>query len=198
MTHLTETQFIDVLETGVPVDSRLASHLAVCEACQAALAELTGGLADARAVTLPEPSPLFWDHFSRRVRAATSQETAAGQAGWRHLWQPLVGATLAVATLALLVVFRATPGTPLTHEPATPSGSIIAAVTPASGTPVAAEVDDAGLNVVAVLAQDLRAEDLQQIAQPTTDATAAAIEDLTPAQCAEFIRLLKAQMSGAE
>jgi hypothetical protein len=195
MTHLTETQFIDVLETGAPVDSHLASHLAVCESCRAALDELTDVLSDARAVTLPEPSPLFWEHFSRRVRAATSQEQPATVGlDWRRLWQPLLGATLAVATLALLVVFRPAHLTP--EQTVTPAATV--AVASPTAAPLAAELDDAGLNGLAVLAQDLRTEDLQQIAQPSTDATAAAIADLTPAQCAELMRLIKAQMSGAE
>jgi hypothetical protein len=196
MTHLTEAQFIDVLEAGAPVDGPLASHLAVCEACQTALAELTDVLSEARAVSLPEPSPLFWDHFSRRVRAATSQEVpAVAGLGWRRLWQPVLGATLVVATLALLVMLRPAG---LTQQTAMAPAAAVAAATPTAATPVWGEGDDAGLNVLAVLAQDLRTEDLQRVAQPSTDATAAAIEDLTPAQCAELIRLIKAQTSGAE
>jgi hypothetical protein len=39
---------------------------------------------------------------------------------------------------------------------------------------------------------------VQPVARPSADATAAAIEDLTPAQCAELMRLIKSQMSGAE
>ena len=49
-----------------------------------------------------------------------------------------------------------------------------------------------------VLAQDLRTDELPQIAPPSADATGAAIEDLTPAQRAAFVKLIKSQTGGAE
>jgi hypothetical protein len=192
MTHLTPDQFIDsidAIDAKVELSRAASAHLAGCEACQAERASLTEALGDARAVTMPEPSPLFWDHFSRRVAAATSGEAVpvpAGwtSAGWRSVWaSALMAGVLTVA----FVVWRAPvrPGLPVGQPTVAASGDAMAG-------------DDHGLRGVAILASDLKAEELQQVARPSADATAAAIEDLTPAQRAELVRLIKMQTSGAE
>ena len=74
----------------------------------------------------------------------------------------------------------------------------VAALAPAVAPGEFVGMDDGSLNVVAAVAADLKTDELQQVARPSADATGAAIEDLTPAQCAELMRLIKTQMSGAE
>jgi hypothetical protein len=194
MTHLTADQFVDAMEGRTGADRGVSAHLAGCERCQAELSSLADVLRDTRAVPIPEPSPLFWDHFARRVRAATSDELVPqGRAMgwlWQHRWQSLAMIAVGACALVLVVVMRS-------GEPVVPAPPMVAALTPAAGPIEAGSQDDGGLNVVAVVAADLRTEDLQQVA-PSADATGAALEDLTPAQCQELMRLIKAQMSGAE
>jgi len=200
MTHLTPDQFIDAIDARdatVELPRRASAHLAECEACQAERARLAEALGDLRAAAIPEPSPLFWDHFSRRVRAATSDEPLPVPArGWMAAgWRPFAMVAVAVCALVLVVVMRA--GQPLgdAGRVAVPAAVVS---TPAAPPVEVVGMDDGSLSVVAVVAADLKTDELQQVARPSADATGAAIEDLTPAQCAELMRLIKTQMSGAE
>lgn len=196
--HLTAEQFVDAIEARVDLPRAVSAHLAGCEACRAEQARLTEALGDARAVSMPEPSPLFWDHLSRRVRAATSDEAVPRVTAidrlWRRGWRPLATVAIAACALTLVAVMRSGPRV---DDLSRAAGPAVAGLTPTGGPAEAVAVDDGGLNVVAVLAADLRTEDLRQVA-PSADAAGAAIEDLTPAQCQELMRLIKAQMSGAE
>ena len=103
MNHLTSDELIDAME-GM-LDATRQQHLDACEACRRELAELSSVLREARAVNVPEPSPLFWPHFSERVRAAVDAE-ALPTGGWpRWLrWPALVPlAAMALVVIALMV-----------------------------------------------------------------------------------------------
>jgi hypothetical protein len=199
MRHLTPDQFIDsidAIEATVELPRAVSAHLAGCEACRAERARLTEALVDVRAVPMPEPSPFFWDHLSRRVRAATSDEPLPVHAGWMTAgWRPFATVAVAVCALVLVVVMR-------TRQPLGDSGRVavpaVAVLTPGPASVEVVGMDDGSLSVVAAVAADLKTDELQQVARPSADATGAAIEDLTPAQCAELMRLIKTQMSGAE
>jgi hypothetical protein len=62
MTHLTPDELIDAIEGLLAADRQ--AHLAACDECQSQLASLSMTLSDAKASGVPEPSPLFWQHFS--------------------------------------------------------------------------------------------------------------------------------------
>jgi hypothetical protein len=190
MTHLTVDQFVDVIEARVELPGAASAHLGGCEACQAERASLADALGDARAVLMPEPSPLFWDHFSRRVRAATGDERPPVPAlGWMAGgWRSVLAGALAAGVLTTAFALWPAPA-----RRAIPADQLTVA---ASGDAMTG--DDHGLSGIAILASDLKADELQQIASPSADATAAAIEDLTPAQRAELVRLIKMQTGGAE
>jgi len=78
-------------------------HLAVCTRCRAEVEAGRAALADAAAVTVPEPSPLFWDSLSRRVSerlvSGTPRRTAVG---W-PFWRVLVPLSIAVGALLIAV-----------------------------------------------------------------------------------------------
>ena len=80
MTHLTPDEFVDAadgtLETG-----RLR-HVEQCERCRQRLETLVEALQMGAAGPVPEPSPLFWEHFSARVRNAIAAEPAPPQTWW--------------------------------------------------------------------------------------------------------------------
>lgn len=192
MTHLTPDQFVDAVEGRVQSPSAAASHLAGCEACRTELASLTEVLTTARGVDVPEPSPLFWEHFSRRVRAAVETEPAPRRAGWLvEGWRPMAVLGVAVGVLVLAVVLR-----PTRVSAPTVSDTLAPALVTADSTP--AESNEDALNVLAVVAQDLRTDELQQIVHPSSDATGAAMDDLTQSQMAALERLIKSKTSGAE
>jgi len=104
MTHLTSDELIDAMEDAVAPERQ--AHLATCDVCRRELAGLSAVLGEAKQVSAPEPSPLFWQHFSERVRTAVDNEGLPGTglmpAWWR--WQVLlpVGA-LAMLLLALMI-----------------------------------------------------------------------------------------------
>lgn len=108
MTHLTADELIDAMEAdaAVVLTPERQAHLAACDTCQRELAALSGVLGDTKQISVPEPSPLFWQHFSERVRTAVDSEGLPGTgllpAWWR--WQVLlpVGA-LAMLLLALMI-----------------------------------------------------------------------------------------------
>lgn len=75
MKHLTSAQLIDVVErTARPGE---LAHVSACDSCRSRAEELRASMALAEttgAADVPEPSPLFWDHLSARVKDAISSE----------------------------------------------------------------------------------------------------------------------------
>jgi anti-sigma factor RsiW len=186
MTHLTPQQFVDAVDgtlTSVP-----ERHLQVCESCRAQLASLRSLEADVRGVATPEPSPLFWDHLSDRIRRATSTEPIPQPEWWRALWGPAMTAGLAVATVAIVFVVRGGPGS----APITESGQ------PAMVFNDRALVDDESFKFVAGLASQADVEDLHQAARPTPDGIDAALNQLNDEQRARLVRLLQTKMGSGE
>ncbi len=90
MSHLTPEEFVDAVDgTLGPLSDDRLRHLKGCVRCRDELASLGATLRDTRAADIPEPSPLFWDHLSRRVRERISKEAetearaaSAGDAWW--------------------------------------------------------------------------------------------------------------------
>ena len=113
MTHLTPDELIDAAEGTLDPDRR--AHLESCELCQREVANLAATLSETRGLHVPEPSPLFWQHFSKRVREAIDAEPAfvASWRGWLR-WQVVVpvGATALVAVALITTVPREAVGPP--------------------------------------------------------------------------------------
>jgi hypothetical protein len=114
VTHLTADQLIDALEEPLSTDAR--DHLEACPTCRAQLASLTVVLTSAHDLDVPEPSPLFWQHFSARVRSAVEAEGPPnrGWPGWIRLpvLAPLAGLALVIAALVVTLP-RATHPLPI-------------------------------------------------------------------------------------
>ncbi|HMJ87729.1 MAG TPA: hypothetical protein VK504_31355, partial [Vicinamibacterales bacterium] len=92
--HLQPDELIDLAE-GTRAESS-ATHLAECAVCRLQLEELKAMLSTAADVDVPEPSPLFWDHFSARVRQAVDAEGAPRRSFWT--WPRVLIPATAVAT----------------------------------------------------------------------------------------------------
>lgn len=106
-THLTSDELVDAVE-GTLADHR-TTHLAGCEVCTREVASLAAVLREASDLGIPEPSPLFWERLSDRVRTAIAAEPApgGGVASWLK-WPVLapIGA-LALVVLALVMTLPA-------------------------------------------------------------------------------------------
>lgn len=101
MKHLSN----DDLLAAVEDETSHVEHLEVCDACRARVEELRGMLSEARGVEMPEPSPLFWDHFSERVRASIAEEprTQPPWSRWGWAWPAGVLAALAGVIIAVAI-----------------------------------------------------------------------------------------------
>jgi hypothetical protein len=111
MTHLTDVELIDVID---PMDATLAPararHLDACETCRAKAAAMRETLSRAADAEVPEPSPLFWEHFSARVQEGVRAESVApsGWFGWAQSGTVKWAMSGALLTLLLVaVVWRA-------------------------------------------------------------------------------------------
>ena len=104
MSHLTSDELVDALDGALA--STRQPHLDVCADCRGRVAELAAVATAARSIEVPEPSPLFWERFSERLRV----EIAAGVPDDRRphwlAWPvlaPLAGLALVVLALGGLV-----------------------------------------------------------------------------------------------
>ena len=111
--HLAPEELIDLAEGGRAEST--APHLQACAVCRQQIVTLRAAMsavvdaADAASggngADIPEPSPLFWDHLSRRVREAVADEMpGSGFARWR--WRTTLPAswrTWAMAGVAAAV-----------------------------------------------------------------------------------------------
>jgi hypothetical protein len=109
MTCLSRDRLIEAVE-GAPIPET-AQHLATCARCRAEVESLRQTLDEVRGVDVPEPSPLFWDHLTARVREAIAAEPSPDAAsfglrewllGGRNWWRPATAVALVlIAALAV-------------------------------------------------------------------------------------------------
>lgn len=153
--HLKAEELVDLADGTRPESS--APHLAACGACRQQLADARTMMTAAADVAVPEPSPLFWDHLSNRVRLAVAAEPEPRRSWiptltWTRVLVPV--ASLAVAALVVLLVNFRTPTSPAPKPGASP---VVADARPAND--VLAEpanaADDPSLALVGELASDM-------------------------------------------
>src|ERR1700716_2039322 len=123
MRHLTADELVDLVERVVAEGD--VPHLATCGTCRQHVAELRATLAMASEVEMPDPSPLFWDHFSSRVREAVATEGEPRPGSWPRLWSwPGVMAPISAvaASVVMLALVFSAPG----PAPATPPVATVA------------------------------------------------------------------------
>lgn len=117
MTHLSESEFVDLSSDAL--DPRRAAHVDTCASCRERSDALRAMLREVSSVVVPEPSPLFWQHLSARVRDGVAAAPVPSRFGWR--WPAMrrlvpIGAAAAVAIAVIsgaLVLRTARNGRPL-------------------------------------------------------------------------------------
>jgi hypothetical protein len=109
MKHLTPDQLIDALENAPSADA--GRHLSDCADCREQLSMAALALKATSDAEIPEPSPLFWEHFSTRVRAAVDvEETPTRQ--WPQWFRLPVLAPIAALAMVIAVLAITLPRSP--------------------------------------------------------------------------------------
>lgn len=105
MKHLNPEEFVDFLDGTLAAER--SRHVDACAVCRRQADDLRAMAIDTRTVEVPEPSPLFWEHLSARVRRAVAEPvTAASSWRTRREWRTWrawgLGAAIAVVVLAFV------------------------------------------------------------------------------------------------
>ena len=193
MSHLSPDTFVDLLDGSR--SERSVPHLVSCLACQRQLAELRATWEAAEAVQEPEPSPLFWDHFSARVHEAVSAEPMP-----RQRWPPFAHwrmAVVAVGAAAVLVVAALGPLRPGTSNDAALAPRAAAAATAVDPSLMAEPLEDDSLGFVAALASNVNWDSAADTGLAHGDAERA-LADMNADERAELRRLLDEALGNRE
>jgi hypothetical protein len=119
MRHLTADELVDAAEGTLAADRQ--RHVDQCEACRREVSVLATLLREAGSVPVPEPSPLFWEHLSARVRQAVQAEDPPQARGWWTRWRwPALVPFGALAAVVVLMVASVPGGRDEVESPAPP------------------------------------------------------------------------------
>ena len=212
--HLTPEELIDLAD-GTRAEAAVP-HLRACEVCRHQIVTLRATMAAAADVDVPEPSPLFWDHLSQRVREAVAAENAQGMLSpgspaWARVRAGLSGlsglaeswrawAIAGVAAAVMISIYLTAPQelTSLTSWrslTAPPGSRDAAAVSPAALEPLGS-ADDPSLALFADLTDQL---DSNAIAETQWSSHAGAVDEAVAAlnddERLELQRLLKEELA---
>ncbi|HTL43103.1 MAG TPA: hypothetical protein VL262_02110 [Vicinamibacterales bacterium] len=180
MKHLSAAEFVDDVEGRLP--DRRRTHLDACRACAEQARIVRDTLREAHETDVPEPSPLFWDHFSVRVSDAVRNSRPDPVAWWRHpAWA--IACSVAVVAAVLIGGRDARVSPPVVVAPS--------AIGPAAPAPT----DDPAWNLLTEVASSVEQQDPQ--AAPLTvrpSEVDRAVVNLSAAERRELRRLLEDEM----
>lgn len=180
MTHLTSDELIDAME-GMLAEERRA-HLSTCIECQRQLDDLASVLSDAKQASVPEPSPLFWNQFSKRVNGAIDADATSAWPQWLR-WQVLL--PLGAVAMIILALMIAVPKPDRNEVPSVAQATI----EPASD-------DNWGAFVELVGDLDLETASAAGVIEPGV--ADQAVMHLTAEERQELTRLLQAELTRAK
>jgi hypothetical protein len=191
MQHLDDTQLVDAVDGRL--DEAAAAHADACEQCRARLTELRRMLGALAAVDVPEPSPLFWDHFPSRVSRAI--DVPAAPQRWftpaRLVWSSAAALVVVAVLLVPRVMSPAGEGPPEGHGDST-------STVPNSLEPWPADDDleaDEAWALVRSVAEDIDYEDAHQIGvAPRAGSIERAAMELSDSERAELARLIEQEL----
>jgi hypothetical protein len=160
--HLEDDVLLDVIEGAASLEA--IRHARECAECALRMDEARVGLALAAGADAPEPSPLFWDAFRRRVASAIETEPPRRRFGF------FVPALLAAGAVAAVVTFL-----PIDRGPALlPPAPLVAS----SALPVS----DEGAGVDSASADDLECRDVAACVASLTDEESRALAEALRAE----------------
>lgn len=191
MTHLTETEFVDLLDGRL--DANRMPHVEACAICREQAQALGAVIKSAQSDPIPEPSPLFWEHLSTRVSEAIQGGPPPSR--WTGLFAPGRWRR-AAAVVGLLLVTGAAWQVFFTPERAdriAPAAPVEQARTDAGVEPDVEGFLDAWDAIEAVA--DLEWDEAQSIGIASGPGYAERhVGDLTTDERAELVRLIEEEM----
>ena len=208
MGHLTAAQIVDLAE-GTHTESSIP-HLAECDRCRRAVAELRAAMADVADGEVPEPSPLFWGHLSARVRDGVAEQGAPDRARWTgyllrpRFALPLLAGAVGAAIVATVMLKQAVVPSPIFSTPlevlsipSTVEKGRLPSLPPLE--PLGA-ADDPSLGLVADFGSSLGWDDMREEMAVATHAGGSARSDeaviaLSAEERQELQRLLEEEMA---
>ena len=201
--HLKSDELVDLAE-GTRTEAS-APHLVTCDACRQQLMELRAVLSAAADVAIPEPSPLFWDHFSARVHDAVSSEPAPRRS-WLDAWRgarwlvPMSVVAAAAAIVMTVAVNRSITSPPLPLAPSIQMASTTA-IDPVGATglellnDIQMPSDDPSLMLVADLTSQMDVEAAGDAGLTARGSADHAVTHLNRGELRELQRLLTEELA---
>jgi hypothetical protein len=197
--HLTPEQLVDAAEATQ--NASVVAHLSACAACRAQVSQLRDTMASVLAedVSVPEPSPLFWDHLQQRVVDAVEAERLSEHVITRFArsLRPAVLAPIAAALLVAVgvLVTNVSRRSPVTTAPAQPTlvGDQSAA---ASSRELLRDSmdDDPSLQLIADLAVDVDWSEAESASLAPDGSADHAVSHMSARDLKELQRLLRAEL----
>lgn len=186
MAHLTSAEFVDLAE-GVR-DAASAPHLTDCDRCRRQLADARAMLNLARSSDVPEPSPLFWDHLSARVReAAISDPPPRSAVSFGSWWVRAAAGVAVTATIVAAVAISVSRRAEPTQAP----GLVRQ---PTDSAAMLGPADDPSLDLVADFSRTLEWDDLREQLE-VSGKIDASVGELDVAERRELGRLLQEELA---
>jgi len=197
MKHFSPSEVVDFAE-GTLAPAR-AAHADGCDTCRAQCALVHDAMRTTAAAEIPEPSPLFWEHLSARVREGIAAEQPNSAWAWlvgRESMRLAAAIAIVVAVVSTVWLVRDT-GT--SHAPIPTAVEQTVAVPPASqNNDVDGTVDPNDADVWAVLtaaASDMAIEEARAAGMKAHPAAVdRAVQGLTAAELNELGRLLQSEL----
>jgi hypothetical protein len=187
--HLTSDELLDLAE-GTRAESS-APHLAKCDTCRHQLNELRDVMATLQ-VDVPEPSPLFWDHFSARVSEAIASDAQSARS-WFGIGRWSWGVAVAMTAVVLAIAVSRVPKTPA--DTARGSATVVAEV-PAADIGSTLTADDPSFLLLRDLAGNLDWDAAAEVGIGMDVGSAdTAVAELSEGERTELQRLLREAIS---
>lgn len=186
--HLQPDELIDIAEGTRSLSA--FPHLAGCEMCRKQVADLRSVMSMTADVNVPEPSPLFWNHFSVRVRDAIAATPDGGT--WRWVWARF-RVPIALGLAPALIVFGMLSARLVDNFKASPDTSIVF-IAQAPPAPPQTLPDDSSFNVVAELAGDFDLDEAKAAGLTGQGSAEHEVTHMTEGELQELHRILKEEL----
>jgi hypothetical protein len=198
--HLNADEIIDLAEGTRPEAS--APHLAACDRCREKVGELRALLSavEGTKTDVPEPSPLFWDHLSARVRVAVAADEVPRRSWldastWGRLLMPLSALAVASLLIALAVGSRVMAPGPAVHQSDAPAAAAADLGASADLWADSASDDDESLMLVASLTEHLDLDAAGEAGLAPGGSAEHAVTHMSDDDLRELRRVLKEELA---
>ena len=186
--HLTVEELIDVAE-GARTEASVP-HLSVCDRCRAQLNDLRSAMASAQEADVPEPSPLFWTQFSRRVNDAIATEHPVSRR-WIEWTRPRVFLPVSAVLVAAIVIAVMLKPVARIAAPASSTPPTVSAAVENPAGDLADVESDSSLNLVADLTAGLELSAAMDAGLTPRESAERAVTQMNADELLALERLLK-------